>query len=399
MPKTGKNKLKNSVINIGLVLGSLLLALLLLEAGLRMFYPQSQYAVVCAPWGFTHKSRCDIVYYDEQPSWRIKPHPVPIHYNSRGLRDYEYAYSKPAGVFRILILGDSWAEDMGSFLENLHVKRLEKRLNSFGLPIKFEVINAGHYAFDNAQELMFYLREGKKYHPDLVMVMYAADTASPEYALAEGGKLQLFYKDFTLWQKIYREIVASVRANSHLGNFLLNRLSRIRSLDHLLREWGWKEREAAWAKFPQDHPSLDLIAEADSAIAEQVTITSQNVAGFSEADKLIWKRFREELKKDQGEFVLINNFPAAFPAENERFLEKEGILFFSIQWQPQEARRLKENDIQKGSYDKFLDSHRFGYKQHPLVSEQILVFLAQNRLIPYGEEIIRKQQQKTGSGL
>ena len=118
---------------------------------------------------------------------------------------------------------------MGSFFANLHAKWLEKKLNESGYPYKIEVINAGHYAFENDQEYIFYLKEGRKYSPDIVIVMYTGDEASPTYAtLDENGKLVLHYKEFTPSQKLYRNVVSFIRRNTHFGSFILDRLHGIR---------------------------------------------------------------------------------------------------------------------------------------------------------------------------
>ena len=50
--------------------------------------------------------------------------------NREGLRDVEHQYAKPPGVFRILVLGDSFVEAMHVPLESTFPRRLEERLNA-----------------------------------------------------------------------------------------------------------------------------------------------------------------------------------------------------------------------------------------------------------------------------
>lgn len=88
--------------------------------------------------------------------------------NAKGLRDQDYAYAKPAGTFRILILGDSFVEGLQVEHAETFEAQLETALSArSGGPV--EVINGGvsRYGTDNA--LLFLEGEGLKYRPDLVI--------------------------------------------------------------------------------------------------------------------------------------------------------------------------------------------------------------------------------------
>ena len=52
---------------------------------------------------------------------------VDVNINSKSLRDYEYAYTKPKDVYRILVLGDSFTFGWGVPFENTFSKVLEKK--------------------------------------------------------------------------------------------------------------------------------------------------------------------------------------------------------------------------------------------------------------------------------
>ena len=91
--------------------------------------------------------------------------------NSKGLRDFEYGYEKPPGVFRILGLGDSFTFGQEVPREKTFLKKLEKRLNESG-GIKYEVINMGMRGHNTVQELELFQKEGIKYHPDLVLLNF-----------------------------------------------------------------------------------------------------------------------------------------------------------------------------------------------------------------------------------
>jgi hypothetical protein len=92
--------------------------------------------------------------------------------NSHGLRDREYDYEKPPGTVRILALGDSFTEAFQFDLERTWTKLLEERLNGRGDGRRYEVINAGRSGMATTHEWLFYSHEGKKYDPDLVLLLF-----------------------------------------------------------------------------------------------------------------------------------------------------------------------------------------------------------------------------------
>ncbi len=89
--------------------------------------------------------------------------------NSLGLRDNEHTYEKPPGVYRILMLGDSFVESLQIPLEDIFPTTLESCLSGrLGRPV--EIINAGHSVYGLGEDYLFYLHEGVKYKPDLVLL-------------------------------------------------------------------------------------------------------------------------------------------------------------------------------------------------------------------------------------
>ncbi len=91
--------------------------------------------------------------------------------NSKGLHDREFSYQKEAGVFRILVLGDSMMDAMQVNGRDSFSKVLERLLEQDSRG-RFEVINAGVNAWGTANELLFFRHEGYKYQPDLVLLAF-----------------------------------------------------------------------------------------------------------------------------------------------------------------------------------------------------------------------------------
>jgi hypothetical protein len=79
--------------------------------------------------------------------------------NSKGLRDDEHAYEKPAGKKRIVIVGDSRTFGFGAPIEKHFTRLLEGYCNDT------EVINLGVSGFGVDQELLFLQGEGMNTSP------------------------------------------------------------------------------------------------------------------------------------------------------------------------------------------------------------------------------------------
>ncbi len=149
----------------GLVVAGLLAeGLVLLVLGEQVKFPRH---VVEAPWGLR--------YNDPGSSYRHKSPDVNIrfHINGQGMRaDRDFAYAKPAGVKRILSLGDSFTIGYEVKGDETFSSVLERELNAGNSGHKVEVLNAGVSGFGNAEECVYLERELLKYDPDVVMVSF-----------------------------------------------------------------------------------------------------------------------------------------------------------------------------------------------------------------------------------
>lgn len=127
--------------------------------------------------------------FDEKLGWSLRPLAVgfssrtgrAIEYriNSKGLRDAETPYRKPAGTFRIVLVGTSKAFGAGVPLSKHYSILLE------GLFKNVEVINLSVGGFGVDQQLLYLREEGFRYEPDLVL-LYAAKDACHMLTLSWG---------------------------------------------------------------------------------------------------------------------------------------------------------------------------------------------------------------------
>jgi hypothetical protein len=95
-----------------------------------------------------------------------------IRINREGYRDVDHPIDKPAGTYRIAVLGDSMTEGREVMLDELFWKRLEsllpdcpafsgKRIETLGFAVN---------GYGTAQEYLTLEEHALKYHPDLVML-------------------------------------------------------------------------------------------------------------------------------------------------------------------------------------------------------------------------------------
>jgi hypothetical protein len=159
------------VVNLSVGMVSLLLTLFVLEIVVRSFFqPPSGHSQL-------------FVEYDPLLGWkkipnvsglRITPeYSITESINSKGIRGPEYPYDKPNNQYRILILGDSFAEGYMVEFHELFSEVLKANLNTVdNLHLDVEVINSGTGGYSTDQELLWFYTEGKKYNPDLTVLMF-----------------------------------------------------------------------------------------------------------------------------------------------------------------------------------------------------------------------------------
>jgi len=151
---------------------STLVALLVLEAGVRLVLPQD-------PDYFNWQK---IKRWSTRPGWTWELIPgarndsyagAPVVVNSLGLRDRELTVPKPPGTLRILGVGDSVAFGYGVRLEETFLKVLEARLNTEATNSRrWEVVNGGIEGTDLAHYYNFIRGEAERFEPDLVLVSF-----------------------------------------------------------------------------------------------------------------------------------------------------------------------------------------------------------------------------------
>lgn len=169
-------KIKQVFIGAILAISSFIIFILILEItlrGINIFagskYPTNHHRDFCeydSILGWKHKANIESMFSTSEFSTRLR-------FNSRGIRGPEYSYDKGKDEFRILILGDSFAEGYAVNFNELFSEVIKDRLENRG--IRCGVINAGVGGYSTDQELLFFQNEMKKYKPDLTVLMFCAN--------------------------------------------------------------------------------------------------------------------------------------------------------------------------------------------------------------------------------
>ncbi|MFN8179180.1 MAG: GDSL-type esterase/lipase family protein [bacterium] len=218
------------------LLFGVLVALALGEVVIRAFRLEGDQFFEPNAWvGWVHRPGVHGTYVSDQ----AKNGAVQI--NRRGLLGPERPYDKPAGVHRVLLLGDSYTESMQVPYAQTWGALLEKSLGA-----GWEVINGGVAGYGTDNSLLELKREYAKYRPDVVFLLfftgndvsdndfelYGPDRGSrpkPWYSLDSTGGLVLHDSPMPLPRSARARLKSALRTRSHLYRFVKDRLTMVRT--------------------------------------------------------------------------------------------------------------------------------------------------------------------------
>ncbi len=153
-----------------------------------------------------------------------------VHFNNRGLRGPVIPYEKPAGEIRILFTGDSFVEAAQVKDKEAVYRALQGLFRENGLNVT--VIGAGQSGWGTDQQYLYYLHEGYKYKPDIIIYQFITNDVTdnakshfghmgkaPQYFDLKDGKLVRNYQPQSNHGAFY---YALVKINRHL--YLSSRL-------------------------------------------------------------------------------------------------------------------------------------------------------------------------------
>ena len=147
--------------------------------------------------------------------------------NRHGFRGADHPMKKPRGVFRILVIGDSFTFGEGVRLEDTFVARLQAILEEQVSP-RLEVLNFGVGAWNTLAEINYLRHEGVRFQPDLVLVVFTPNDTE------HGGGLDL-WQDFRATYEPPESLRSSYLASAVYANVARILLGRA-YVDRLVRD-------------------------------------------------------------------------------------------------------------------------------------------------------------------
>ena len=140
-----------------------------------------------------------------QLGWRMRPNLAAwytqegkgfVRANDEGMRDRNHLLDKPAGVYRIAVLGDSYAEARQVEREQAFWALLPEELAACGFQKgkRIEALNFGVSGYGTAQEYLMLQTNAIRYRPDLVLLQFTNgnDVRNNSFAL-EPEKYRPFF--------------------------------------------------------------------------------------------------------------------------------------------------------------------------------------------------------------
>jgi lysophospholipase L1-like esterase len=153
---------------------------------------------------------------DEVLDWRYVPNSevkigrVVYRYNRAGFRDKDHLLQKPAGIYRVVVLGDSVTEGYDVEWKDVFAQVLQTRLGN-----RYEVINIAAGGLNTPQEIHLFERVGSRYSPDLVVLNFVLNDVdfytkfAPAQLAAERGDSRIAMFNLPIPPRVKRLLKSS----------------------------------------------------------------------------------------------------------------------------------------------------------------------------------------------
>jgi hypothetical protein len=323
--------LRRIAANLALAASGIVIALLMLEIGLRV-------VGVSHPRFHREDPLLGMSLRPGMSGWYTKEGLAWVEINSQGFRDRERSVQKPPDTLRVAVLGDSFTEALQVPLEDTFASTAERELA--GCPgmggRRVEVLNFGVSGYGAASELLLLRGRVWAYQPDIVVLAFFTgnDVSNNAPRIKEGSLYPAFVLqdgalvlDDTFRRNLARpSAVRSVYEALYDYSRILQVLQRVRLRNLLapsvrLREDGAvREEDAAEEGLPRE-----VYREPTDAVTRDAWLVTE----------ALLRTISDETRAQGARFLLMTlSNPIQVhpdPIERQRFLQQPGIedLFYA----------------------------------------------------------------------
>ena len=175
--------------------------------------------------------------YEMKPSFSFRDFHGVVKTNSFGMRGGEYAMEKPAGVYRICVIGDSVAFGMYLPVEETFAHLLEGDLNR-QLGHRFEVLNFSVAGYNASQEKIILKEKVLRFKPDMVIVSFCPNDDTYTDGL---GKMSRAFSPFSIGNQLHSRTVCFLM--HRLEKSIFSKMTDIGQVEGLLGELARESRK------------------------------------------------------------------------------------------------------------------------------------------------------------
>jgi hypothetical protein len=275
--------------------------------------------------------------------------------NSFGMAEREVSLLKPAGTYRIAVMGCSLTQGDQVAPEQTYCRVLEQKLNKLGDTRHYEVLNFGVLSYNLGQEYLRMKHLAMKFQPDLVVFTVRPNAllfmgpdpkqrffnARPLFSIGPDGSLfeDRSYQKYWLNSSEGKRFQATrwLRFHSRLWSVLGRSILQVE--EYIQRtSWKWKHlarrfsvRQAVRLPSPNRIPSM-----GDLSVQEQNKVLIDAVDYLGEVASMLVAEAHAECSKHDCKFLLLR-----LPATKSKRLAHEDLAVRNIA----ENKRLNYLDL------------------------------------------------------
>ena len=318
-------KFKNH-INIFTIFLSLFIGFLLVEIVMRVTkieYPMFQ----------TYDYHRGFSLRPNVSGWWLREGKAYVKINNQGLRDREHKKNKEENIFRIAVLGDSFAEARSIPMEKTFWFLMQNELNSCTKlnSKKIEVINFGVTEYSTAQEFLTLRYHVWDYEPDIILLAFFSgnDISDNSKTLSNKSYRPFFiYKnDDLVLDNSFRESKPYLLLKSRVGQIAI-KLSEYSRIVQVLKEiyvtkYFKKQKNNRKQKIDNEEKSFEEAGISYNQIYNPVQKKWKDAWIITES---IIKLINQEVKKKDSKFIVVTLSTSAqvhpSPSFRKSFIEK-----------------------------------------------------------------------------